>query len=123
MTDRRHDFGRRGEQRAEEYLRSLSWQILERNWRCREGEVDIVARDPQADALVVVEVKSRSGTGYGTPLEAITYRKVMRLRQLAAIYARGSRVRTRRLRVDAIGLVWPRGGDCELIHARGIEEL
>lgn len=122
MVDRRHVLGQLGEARAEEYLRSLGWEILERNWRCREGEVDIIAHDPEADALVVVEVKTRAGTGYGSPFDAITYAKVRRLRQLAGIYARQCARWYRLLRVDAVALVWPRGGCCELSHARGIEE-
>lgn len=115
-------FGRRGEDKAAQYLLESGWTILERNWRCREGEADIIALDPEDDALVVVEVKSRSGDGYGSPLESITYAKARRLRQLAAIYARQSRAGARLLRVDAIGLLWPKYGESELIHARGIEE-
>nr|WP_231980716.1 YraN family protein [Tessaracoccus coleopterorum] len=95
---------------------------MERNWRCREGEADIIARDPEADALVVVEVKTRAGTGYGSPLDAITFEKARRLRWLAAIYARQSGRRVRRLRVDAIGILWPRGQRFRLTHVRGIEE-
>ena len=115
-------FGQLGEQRAAEHLLECGWQILERNWRCREGEADIIALDPETDSLVVVEVKSRRGVGYGSPLETITYAKVRTLRQLAGIYARQSKVRARLLRVDAIGVLWPRGSQCKLIHARGIEE-
>ena len=122
MESTRMAFGRRGEDRAAEYIENLGWQVLARNWRCREGEADIVAYDPAADALVVVEVKSRSSTEFGSPLEAITYAKVRTLRHLAAIYARMSGASARRLRVDAIGVLWPPGRDPELIHARGIEE-
>lgn len=121
MVDQRHVLGRRGEAHAEAYLQGLGWRILERNWRCREGEVDIIAHDPEVGALVVVEVKTRAGTGYGSPLEAITYAKANRLRRLAAIYARDHWAGTRRLRVDAIGLVWPYGCKPVLTHVRGIE--
>ncbi|MFT3887211.1 MAG: YraN family protein [Arachnia sp.] len=118
----RIEFGRRGEDHAAEYIEGLGWRVLARNWRCREGEADIVAWDPESDALVVVEVKSRSGTGYGSPLEAITYAKAARLRRLAAIFARESKATARRLRVDALGILWRPGTEPELIHARGIEE-
>lgn len=121
MVDRRQLLGRRGEEHAADYLRGLGWRILERNWRCREGEVDIIAHDPETGALVVVEVKTRAGTGYGSPLEAITHAKAHRLRRLAAIYAREHWAGTRRLRVDAIGLVWPLGQKAILTHVRGIE--
>ncbi|MDO5678573.1 MAG: YraN family protein, partial [Propionibacteriaceae bacterium] len=66
MENRRQAIGRRGEEKAVEYLEGLGWRILDRNWRCREGEADIVAYDPDCDALVVVEVKTKSGTGYGS---------------------------------------------------------
>lgn len=122
MDNTRAEFGRRGEDLAADYLAGLGWTILTRNWRCREGEADIVALDHAAGALVIVEVKSRAGTGYGHPLETITYAKAARLRRLAAIYARRAQSHARRLRVDAIGILWPHGAEPELFHARGIEE-
>ena len=72
--------------------------------------------------LVVCEVKCRKGRGFGDPLEAITYAKVRTLRHLAAIFARQSGVSARRLRVDAVGILWRPGEEPELVHARGIEE-
>ena len=87
-SERRKVLGAAGEALAGEYLVTQGWSILARNWRCREGEIDIVALDPARDCLVVVEVKTRAGTGFGAPLETITYAKVRRLRQLAALYAR-----------------------------------
>lgn len=123
MVNDRQRFGARGEARAERFLRRLGWQILEHNWWCKEGEADLIAWDPEEDALVVVEVKTRSGSGYGSPLDAITYAKVRRLRRIAAIYARGARRSARRLRVDAVGILWlPGEAEPELVHARGIEE-
>lgn len=122
MENSKQRLGRRGEDEAARYLEGLGWSVLARNWRCRAGEVDLVAHEPEADALVVVEVKTRSGTGFGSPLEAITYAKVRRLRQLAAIYAREHPTGAARLRVDAIGILWPRGRACQVVHARGIEE-
>lgn len=119
---RSQEFGRRGEQAAVEFLQAQGWSILERNWRCREGEADIIAHEPEHDTLVVVEVKARAGLDYGSPLESITYAKARRLRHLAAIYAREHRVRASLLRVDAIGVLWRRGRGPELVHARGIEE-
>lgn len=123
MENANQRLGRRGEDRAADYIEALGWSVLARNWRCREGEVDLVAHDPEMDALVVVEVKTRSGIGYGSPLETITYEKVRRLRRLAAIFARENNAHASRLRVDAIGILWPKGRECEVVHARGIEEL
>lgn len=122
MRTQRQEVGRRGEEHAAQYLVSQGWGILARNWCCREGEADLVCRDPDDDALVVVEVKTRRGTGYGSPLETITYEKVRRLRQLAAVYARRHRIQAKSVRVDAIGVLWPPGQPCRVVHARGIEE-
>ncbi|MFL6138013.1 MAG: YraN family protein [Frankiaceae bacterium] len=74
--------GRFGEDVAAEFLQRAGLRIVQRNWRCREGELDIVARD--GDELVFCEVKARSGNGFGSPVEAVTPAKVRRLRLLAA---------------------------------------
>jgi len=96
--------------------------VVERNWRCREGEIDIVAVEPDGRTLVVVEVKSRAGLRFGAPLETITYAKACRLRRLAALYVRQSGLRPHLIRVDAVGVLWPRGGECQFTYARGIDE-
>ncbi len=72
--------GRRGEDVAVDYLEKRGLVVLSRNWRCREGELDVVATD--ADKLVVLEVKTRSGTGFGAPAEAVTGRKAARIRRV-----------------------------------------
>ena len=69
------------------YLREQGMEVLDRNWRCEIGEVDIVARD--GDCLVICEVKTRRTLGFGEPVEAVTFAKAMRLRQLAAAYLAG----------------------------------
>lgn len=114
--------GRRGEDRAVEFLEARGWRVVERNWRCREGEIDIVAVEPDGHTLVVVEVKSRAGLRFGAPLETITYAKACRLRRLAALYVRQSGLRPHLIRVDAVGVLWPRGGECQFTYARGIDE-
>ncbi|WP_460751284.1 YraN family protein [Myceligenerans cantabricum] len=76
------DVGRRGEEIALAHVVGRGWTVLATNWRCgREGELDIVALD--GDVLVVVEVKTRSGTGFGHPSEGVTDKKLARLRRLA----------------------------------------
>lgn len=74
--------GRFGEQRAVEYLVDEGLIVLARNWRCSEGEVDVIARE--GDALVFVEVKTRSSRAFGDPAEAVVPAKAARLRRLAA---------------------------------------
>ncbi|OZD30807.1 YraN family protein [Rhodococcus sp. 06-1477-1B] len=99
------ELGRAGEDRAVAYLTGDGYRILARNWRCAQGEIDVVAvRD---DALVVVEVKTRSSEDYGHPFEAIDARKARRLWRLALAWlaAHPDEARGRRLRIDAIGVL------------------
>lgn len=92
-----------GEARAEEYLRSLSMEILDRNWRHRLGEIDIVARLDHA--LIVVEVKTRRSRTFGSPIEAVTPSKLQRLRLLAGAWlAAHPDIRVRDVRIDVIGI-------------------
>ena len=73
--------GRFGEDLAATYLRDAGLTIVERNWRCSDGELDIVARD--GEVLIFVEVKTRSSTAFGDPAEAVNPVKALRLRKLA----------------------------------------
>ncbi len=70
--------GKRGEDIANEFLLARGYEVIDRNWRCSAGEIDIVAR--QGRSLVVVEVKTRSSLFAGHPFEAITAAKLARLR-------------------------------------------
>jgi putative endonuclease len=87
-----------------------SWsgmRVLERNWRCRLGEVYIGAAEADGTVLTLVfcEVKCRSGLGFGHPLKAITYAKIRTVRQLAALWPREHRMKASSIRLDAIGVV------------------
>ena len=73
--------GRYGERVAERVLLDAGMTVLARNWRCSDGEIDLVARD--GDALVVCEVKTRTSTAFGVPAEAVGVAKADRLRRLA----------------------------------------
>lgn len=72
------------EKKAEEYLKTLGFEIVERNFCCRQGEIDLIARDK--NALVFVEVKYRKTEKYGLPAEAIDKRKQQKLYQTARYY-------------------------------------
>jgi putative endonuclease len=74
--------GRFGEDTAAAHLEQAGLVLVERNWRCREGEIDIVALD--GDVLVFCEVKTRSSGAFGSPAEAVSWVKLSRLRRLAA---------------------------------------
>jgi putative endonuclease len=108
--------GRWGEQMAAEHLIEQGLIVLDRNWRCDIGEVDIVARD--GDALVICEVKTRSSRRFGDPLEAVTTQKAARLRRLAARWVVEHDVRPREIRIDLVGVVLSDGG-LEIEHVRG----
>lgn len=114
---RRQALGRRGEDIAAAYLERAGMLILDRNWRCRDGEIDIVAR--WGRTLVVVEVKTRSGTRFGRPLEAVDARRGARLRGLGRRWAR-ARGRTGRIRVDVLGVLSRPGDRWFVRHQRGV---
>ncbi len=110
--------GRSGEQAAAEYLASAGLRILDRNWRCAAGEIDIVAAERRV--LVVCEVKSRSGTRYGTPLEAVSRAKRARLRRLAVAWLNAHGVRFDQVRIDVVGLTYEGTGGFTVEHVRGV---
>ncbi|KRE61661.1 YraN family protein [Nostocoides sp. Soil756] len=110
--------GRYGEEVAARYLREQGLEVVERNWRCEHGEVDIVAR--QGGCLVVCEVKTRRGTGFGEPVEAVTVTKAMRLRRLAVAYVRAHDLHPEQLRVDVIGVLCRPGQPVTLRHVVGV---
>ncbi len=80
----RQQVGARGEALARRYIRQRGLKVIERNWRTRSGEIDLVCRD--RDTLVFVEVKSRTGETFGQPYEAVGPAKRQRLRRLAEEY-------------------------------------
>jgi putative endonuclease len=108
--------GRIGEDIAAAHLIAQGLIVLERNWRCDLGEVDIVARE--GDAVVICEVKTRSSRRFGDPLEAVTTAKVQRLRRLAARWVSDHQVRPREIRIDLVGIVL-NGAEPEIEHVRG----
>ena len=112
--------GRDGEDLAATHLESQGWRIIARNWRCPAGELDIIAWDEVAAAVVFVEVKSRSSVAFGDPLEAITWRKQAKLRELAYLWLRATTPHSRNIRLDAVGVLMSRSDRPEITHVRGI---
>ena len=112
------DLGRAGEQLAVQYLERAGLRILDRNWRCADGEIDIVAAERQV--MVVCEVKTRSSSRFGTPLEAISRTKQARLRRLASRWLVAHGVLFDEVRIDAVGLIRNAAGDYEIEHVRGV---
>lgn len=114
---RRQALGRFGEELAADWLTGIGMEVLERNWRCRLGEVDIVARD--GDVLVMCEVKTRRGLGFGAPIEAVTPTKAARLSRLAVAYRHAHEVPAGHLRVDVVGVLVRPDGRISVEHLRG----
>lgn len=111
--------GARGEALAEQFLIEQGFRLIDKNWRCRYGELDLLMRD--GDSYVAVEVKTRTSVRYGTPLEAITAQKASRLRRLLLEWIREHGVRGAKLRVDGVGvIVSPDGSEPRIDHLRGI---
>jgi len=112
--------GRYGERVAAEHLVSSGLAILDRNWRCKDGELDIVARD--GDALVFVEVKTRSSTAFGDPAEAISAAKAARIRGLALRWMEQHRDLPsqfrRELRFDVVAVLRGSSGAAAVRHLR-----
>lgn len=110
--------GRTGEQLAADFLQQAGFRVLDRNYRCAEGEVDIVAADHRT--LVACEVKTRSSVRYGTPIEAVDARKLRRLRRLAVRWAVSQGVIFDGLRVDVVGVLKSPDGQFTIEHVRGV---
>jgi putative endonuclease len=110
--------GRTGEQAAADYLAAAGMRILDRNWRCKDGEIDIVAADRHV--FVVCEVKTRSSARYGTPLEAVGRAKLKRLRRLAVLWLIAHGIRYDEIRIDVVGLIYEGTGGYTIEHIRGV---
>jgi putative endonuclease len=108
------ELGKRGESLATDHLIASGYKILDRNWRCSQGEIDIVA---ELDGeTVFVEVKTRSSVAFGHPLEAITVEKLARLRRLAGAWVESHPNQRSSIRIDAIAIIAPTLGLIEIEH-------
>lgn len=110
--------GAYGESLASRHLVEQGMVLLDRNWRCPAGEIDLVLRD--GNVLVVCEVKTRSSLACGTPHEAVSPRKVARLQELARRWQEEHDVLAPDVRVDMVCILRPRRGPSTLDHVRGI---
>jgi putative endonuclease len=103
--------GQWGEDRACTYYRRLGYEIVERNWRCEMGEIDVVVR--RGDTVVFCEVKTRRSSGFGGAAAAVDHRKQRRIRRLAAAWLETRQVRGVEVRFDVVAIT---GVDVELIE-------
>jgi putative endonuclease len=114
----RSGLGAYGEGLAARHLIDQGMVLLDRNWRCELGEIDLVLRDGRA--LVVCEVKTRSSLAFGTPLEGVTEQKAARLRCLAARWLADHAVHPHDVRIDLVGVLVPARGGVTIDHVRGV---
>ncbi|TQL69377.1 putative endonuclease [Nocardioides albertanoniae] len=110
--------GNYGESVAERYLVEAGMTVLDRNWRCGQGEIDLILRD--ADTFVVCEVKTRSHDGCGTPHEAVDTTTLDRLKRLAMAWLDEHDVRAPGIRVDLVAVMQSPRGAALVEHVRGL---
>jgi putative endonuclease len=117
-ADPRRALGEYGERLAERYLTEQGLAVVDRNWRCARGELDLVVRD--GDCLVFCEVKTRRSERFGSPVEAVHPRKAARLRRLASAWLRDHDEHPARIRIDVIGILRPVHGPARVRHVQGV---
>ncbi len=110
----RQGLGRTGERLAAETLMSKGYRILERNFRCRQGEIDLVAEDEQD--IIFVEVKARRGVSFGLPEDALTMRKRRKLVEVASYYLDLHTCSDRSWRIDVVAVQFSSSGKLEEIR-------
>ena len=111
--------GKTGEREVESYLKSRGYRILERNWRIKEGELDLVVEDRDG-MIVFVEVKARSSISHGDPLESITQEKAFRIQRLALAWLATHQRLGSRYRIDVAGILVTRSGEFLLDYREGV---
>ncbi|MBB2990001.1 putative endonuclease [Mycolicibacterium iranicum] len=119
-TESRAEIGALGEQLAVEYLQGLGLRVLTRNWRCRYGELDIVAADEARRAVIFVEVKARTGEQFGGVAQAVTVAKVRRLRRLAGLWLSAQSGSWASVRIDVVTVRLGRRRTPEITHIEGV---
>jgi len=98
-------FGKKGEELAAQYLKKRGYTIVERNYRCTNGEVDLIAVHRRV--IVFVEVKTRRGESYGLPVEAVEFHKKRKMIQAAEFFLHEKKLHQRDARFDVVGISWP----------------
>ncbi len=108
----RFSLGDRGERVACDFLREKGYEILEKNYKCKLGEIDLVAR--RGGRLAFVEVKTRTGTGFGTPQEAVGARKQEKIFKLAQWYMKEKKIGKIPVAFDVVAVLWKEGRPPEI---------
>jgi len=120
LDNGRHLLGKEGERLAEIYLRKKGYKLIERNYRCASGELDLIVLDGRV--VVFVEVKTRTGRGFGTPFEAVEFRKQQKMIHAAQYFLAERKLHQRDARFDVVGISWP-GREPVVEHIENAFEL
>ena len=115
----RHETGKWGEEKACEYLTSLNYNIVDRNFECTQGEIDIVAFDNEKKELVFIEVKTRTNYNYGSPIDAVNLPKQKHIYWAAQYYVYLHKIKNTFLRFDVIE-VYAKGEHVKINHIKQI---
>lgn len=100
------NIGAIGEIKAMEFLEKKGYKILEKNFRKRVGEIDIIAFDPKYNEYVFVEVKTRKNLKFGYPEEGINNKKLQKIQKTAQLWLLNQKLKDPNYRIDIIGIMW-----------------
>lgn len=114
MVNLRQILGQKGESQAAQYLQRKGYRIVKANYRCKYGEVDLIARD--ADVLIFIEVKTRTNEDFGAPAAAVDYRKQKQISKVAHHYLVTHNSEDTDARFDVVSVLSPQGKKTEIIH-------
>ena len=117
-AEHRRRLGAWGETVAARHLSRQGMILLDRNWRCDGGEIDLVLRDGRV--LVVCAVKTRRSEAFGPPVAAVDAAKVARLRRLAARWLHAHQAQPDDVRIDLVGVLAPHDGEVQVLHVAGV---
>jgi len=120
LNNAKQVLGKEGELIAERFLKKKGYKLVERNYRCAAGEIDLIVLD--RSVIVFVEVKTRRGHGFGTPLEAVETRKQHKMIQAAQYFLSEKGLHQREARFDVVGISWPQR-EPEIEHVVNAFEL
>lgn len=115
----RQEIGRWGENLACQYLEKNNYRVIERNFLCRQGEIDIIAIDITKKEIVFIEVKTRSNFKYGSPIDAVNKQKQKHIRQVARYYIYKNYIHNIAIRIDVIE-VYLQKQNCKINHIKQI---
>jgi putative endonuclease len=121
MLNSRQRLGRSGEETIAKYLQKHGYKILVKNYRCKVGEIDIIAMD--GPYLVFIEVKTRSGLGFGSPASSVNTRKQKQISRAAQYYLAEQQLFDSPARFDVVSILWADGKPMQIDHINNAFDL